>query len=177
MAHLLSEWLLVDVINAVAATTPTFSAAGNGVRLYPVNGDLDQGYRITYDLTGNASGAIGRWELNGGVTNQSGYSAVCTNSGGGIGGSTVANLGVSCNSGTASSRHIGEFLMYRAQTGIRRVSIGQYGSFGAAQNARLSIGSYNDTATNITSIRMNITTGAVTGTLRLFVLNPQRGWL
>ena len=168
-----SEWVAVDYIVCSAATTPTFASGGAGARGYVPDGNKDLAYRIRYDLIGGASGAIGRIELQAGTTNQSGVEF--TADGTTTAGTALTNLGLVCNSGTASSRHQGEWVMYGAATGNQRTSLLDSATAGAAQRVVMTGGRYNDTTTNITSIRFNITTGAVSGRIWLFVKNPQKG--
>lgn len=169
------EWILVDWILASGSTTPTFTSGGNGVLNYPVNGNIDQGYRIRWDLTGNASGAVAQIELQAGTTNQTALQylsdgAVST-------GTNLAHAGLVCNQTSASSKHQGFWVMPNSVTGGNgRCAYMMGGSVGAANKRQWYTGSrYNDTATNITSIRFNATTGNLTGTIWLEVLNPQRG--
>lgn len=163
---------MADYANPSGATLVTFATGGNGIKNYPVNGNLDIGYNFSWDLIGNASGAVFRIELNGGTTNQT--SQFTQGTGSALSGGTNTNFGQIGNNGNASARFQGELIIPYSATGFNRgcyfVTLGN-----ASTNTGIhGCGKYADSSTNITSIRFNVTAGTISGTIWMRVKSLQQ---
>lgn len=169
------QWVLVDYQSISGATTAvTFGAAGTSLRQYPVNGDLDLGYAIIAGTNGSGSARV---RLNGVNTNQSDIINHQNNAGGVANGpdtefAAFTGVGVA---GAVGSGNNTVFLIDNAQTGATRIGLCWCSQAdGANRQDSYTVGRWNDTATNITSILLDWYAGNVTsGKIWLYVKNPQ----
>ena len=168
------DWVCVDYLDFAAATSMVFSSSGGSAKQYPVNGNLDGGYRITGYFNGGASG-IGSGSLL--LNNDSAdliVSSMRQNNGGVPAVTTITNrCALTANQSTASC--VGLFFaeIEHSASGGTRVCFGQFGNgIASARGCGINFGRYVDTS-NITSIELT-NTQSVTGRLWLYVRNPQR---
>lgn len=171
MSYLCSPWILVDRIVASAATDVSFSSTGGSVRQYPVNGNIDGGYKLRWDLIGSAAFGLNvQIRMNGVNTNQN--FATNTAAAGAVGGNTGTATGVLGTTASVSQECVGEWACERSATGAMRAFRTIYYD---RSNVGIVSGVWNDSATNITSIQL-LRTGSTTftGTIKLYVKNPQR---
>lgn len=170
-----SEWLAVDEMTLSAATgNKTFKSGGDGSQNYAVNGDTDLWYRLTWDLTGGASGLGAVIQFNNaGSTNQTiqtmqGLNAVAS-------AAQVATNFTLGGLGTAAGRNAGEWICRRTNTSAIRTGYAyRITQIPASATDQLIVGGwlYNDSATNITEIDINITAGDATGQIVLWKKAP-----
>lgn len=170
-------WIEVDEATVTNAGTILFKASGGtGVKNYPVNGNIDIGYKITWRLSDSNAGDSPAFNLNGSNTNQTytgwqtvgGTSSVLTPATGSFGNVFVGNAPTGIS--------VGEMIIYNAKTGGQRLGNMQCGADnGGSYVDQRIVAIYNDSVTNITQIA--ITNGGslhLSGTAKLFVLNPQQ---
>jgi len=174
MAYLDSvPWVLVDVLRATNSTSAVFGAAGDSVRQYPINGNLDLGYKMTWGGVCTVTGSGINIRLNSAATNQIVASSHVV--GGGAGGDNASQIiGIMSPPLAVNDSFTGDWVMEKPATGTLREAFFRYGS-GNTSLLGEGVGRFQDTVTNITSIQLLCLVGQrFTGTVRLYVKNPQR---
>lgn len=170
------EWVAVDemTLAGTTGTTVSFKSGGNGSQNYAVNGDVDLWYKLTWDLTGNASGCGVRVQFNGGGdTNQTEQRMNAANTT--IAAAQSSNNANLANSSGASCRNSGEWICRRMNTGVTRTGTCFRNSQVPASTAdQLEIDGwlFNDSASNITAIDLVVSLGSATGQIVLWKRAP-----
>jgi len=169
------DWVLVDYAPISNDTSIVFSSAGDGVRQYPVNGNLDGGYALVSMSVGGAVGGTAEYRLNGGVTNQNMLRLFGTNAFATLLDINTPVFGYAGANDDLNAIIDGVCIIEAPATGQNRM--GRNVTIGVGATNRfygIAVARYVNTATNITSIGVTWSAGiGVSGRAYLFVRNPQ----